>query len=71
MRTGDRVVVAIPKEERCASRAILAYNNQTFEVSRVRRHIPSGSFMIELKGVISPFGIPYTFLEEWLQPVEV
>lgn len=70
LRVGDKVVVAISKEERCASRAILAFNGRVSEITRIKRPDKGGGAMVELKGIKSKMGIPFAFYEDWVQLLE-
>lgn len=70
LRVGDRVAIAISRDERCASRAILAFNGRVSEITRIKRPDKGGAAMIELKGIKSKMGIPFTFHEDWVQLLE-
>ena len=66
LNVGDKVLVAIPKEDRASHLAVMKYNGKTMTISRRK---PCGKLRVpyyELKGAKSDLGIPYAFVKEWL-----
>lgn len=68
-RLGDRVKLDIPFTDRAGSNEIKRFNGNNFEVSKVTR-LKLG-YVYELKGVKSKMGIPFSFVSDWLVPLEV
>ena len=67
---GDKVTIVIPPLDRCGSFELRKkFNGKSFYIENVK--MLRGGNLYRLHGVKSKFGIPYTFLRDWLQPVEV
>lgn len=67
---GDKVTIVIPPLDRCGSFELRKkFNGKSFCIEHVRTL--KGVYLYRLHGVKSRFGVPYTFLRDWLQPVEV
>lgn len=66
---GDKVMVMIPFGENTGSAEMKKYNGRSFYISRMISY--EGTPMYELAGVKSHLGVPFTFMRDWLQPMEV
>ena len=66
----DRSLVRVKiKPDELHGQEVAKFNGQQFLVSKVKRlrtHDTYG-YMYELRGCVSEKGIPYTFVEEWLE----
>lgn len=72
INVGDRVKVMVPNTDKFGSRDISQINGNTYTVSnivRTRRATGGNEATYELEGAKSSFGIPYTFVKDWLIPV--
>lgn len=66
LNVGDKVLVAIPSEDRGTHFQLLKYNNKQMIITRRK---PVGRLRTpyyELEGAKSEHGIPYAFVKEWL-----
>lgn len=68
LRNGERVTLMIPNTDRSGSREIRKFNGNTFEISNSRQ-LKFG-YIYELKGVVSKMGVPFSFVRDWLMPLE-
>ena len=66
--TGDKVALVIPYSDRAGSIEIREFNRHQFTISKVKR--TKLGYIYELEGVKSKMGIPFSFMAEWLLPVE-
>ena len=71
MKVGDRVIVRLNEKAYTKGNPIKDYNGQEFTVERVREisYGTSGALRgteYYLEGAVSPYGVPYAFLEEHL-----
>ena len=67
IRMGSKVRVNVPKEK--AHYQVEKYNGQEFVV-KGRSQYNNGKCIYELYGAVSDMGVPYGFVEEWLNEVE-
>ena len=71
MKVGDRVIVSFNENGQTKGNPIKDFNGQEFTVERVREisYGTSGALRgteYYLEGAVSPYGVPYAFLEEHL-----
>lgn len=68
LKEGDRVIVSFNEKEQTKGNPVRDLNGQEFTIQRVREisYGTSGALRdteYYLEGVVSPYGIPYAFLE--------
>ena len=68
LKIGDKVKVCIKPGEPTATPAVRKYNKAVSVISKVS--YAGSSYYYELLGCESDFGIPFSFAEEWLMPME-
>lgn len=73
LSVGDKVLVHIPLEDRVSHRAVAKFHGQELKVT-FRKHIGRGRYnytyvYYQLAGAESDYGIPYSFVREWLVPL--
>lgn len=71
LKVGDKVIVRFSDKEQTKGNPVRNLNGQQFEIERVREIVYGTSGALRgteyyLKGVASPHGIPYAFIEEQL-----
>lgn len=75
-KIGEEVRVWLPKDDITVTPGMMAYNGQVSTISKRCRkksrknnyyNIPS-IYGYELEGMVSEYGIPYTFLSDFLFP---
>ena len=71
LRAGDKVIVRFNENDQFNHKPVQQYNGQEFTIRRVREIVYGTSGALRgteyyLDGVVSPYGIPYAFLEEHL-----
>lgn len=66
---GDEVKVHLPSGESAVTMGMRHFNKVETAVSRVH-HIKNGWNVYELYGCVSTLGVPFTFIDEWLIPLE-
>ena len=71
LKVGDKVIVRFSDKEQTKGNPVRSLNGQQFEIERVREIVYGTSGALRgteyyLKGVVSPHGIPYAFIEEQL-----
>lgn len=65
---GDKVVLYMDEgDKKMAPKGLRAMIGQEFVVLR-RKYAGKNKYYCELDGCVSPAGIPYALLEEWLVP---
>lgn len=77
LKKGDWVIVNLPSNDNTVTLGMKKYNGIEVQISKVCRkktktpntlnNLPS-VYGYELDGVVSPYGIPYTFVSEFLIP---
>lgn len=68
LKSGDIVKIKIPAGD-ATGNTVRKFNGETTYISRVSGWT-NGQIYYELQGVKSDAGIPYAFVESWLQKVE-
>ena len=68
LKIGDIVKIRVPDGDNTGN-AVRKYNGETTYISGSSGY-KNGQIYYELQGVKSDAGIPYSFVEDWLQPVE-
>ena len=71
LNVGDKVIVRFSEKEQTRGNPVRNLNGQQFEIERVREFVYGTSGAMRgteyyLKGAVSPYGIPYAFIEEQL-----
>lgn len=68
---GQKVLLNIPKEANTGSGELRNFNNRVHTISKVHFVPSKHSVMLELKGVVSRAGIPFTIAKEWVTPLKL
>ena len=71
LKVGDSVIVRFSEKEQTKGNPVRSLNGQQFVIERVREIVYGTSGALRgteyyLEGVVSPYGIPYAFIEEQL-----
>ena len=71
LKVGDKVIVTFSEKDQIKGNPVRGLNGQEFAIERVREIVYGTSGAMRgteyyLEGVVSPYGIPYAFLEEYL-----
>lgn len=69
IKTGDRVRIKIDPAEQTALK-LYKLNGKVAEVDSCRLIARGGGFIYTLGGCVTDKGIPYSFVEDWLERVE-
>lgn len=68
LKIGDIAKIRVPAGDNTGN-AVRKYNGETTYISRTSGY-KNGQIYYELQGVESDAGIPYAFVESWLQKVD-
>ena len=71
LRKGSMVAINISKEDRAVTPGMLEYNGELAAIARICKPkkgpaIYATEYGYELEGVVSPYGIPYTFTKDMI-----
>ena len=71
LKVGDKVIVTFSEKDQTKGNPVRGLNGQEFTIERIREIVYGTSGALRgteyyLEGVVSPYGIPYAFIEEQL-----
>lgn len=69
LKTGDRVLIHFPSNDSAVVRDMRRFHNTTSIVKSVKR-LNTQMLVATLEGCVSQKGLPYTFVEDWLTPLD-
>lgn len=69
MSVGHKVLVHIPEEDQAAHSAVAKYHGQEMKIADRKCVRHSNNVYYTLVGAESEYGIPLSFIREWLIPL--